>query len=120
LNYLQERIITLLGDQEAVVQIHGGVRRDERRLAENRFRNDPDTTILLATDAAGEGINLRWAPINVRGVAYDSRGRLWFASPQGVGCFDNGWTLYTGAEGLPYNDFTTMAAGEAGVVWFGT
>lgn len=61
-----------------------------------------------------------WAPINVRGAAYDSLGRLWFASPQGVGRLDKEWTLFTGAEGLPYNDFTTMAAGEDGAVWFGT
>lgn len=62
-----------------------------------------------------------WAPYDVRGVAYDTRGRLWFASVQGVGCLDGDeWTLYTGYEGLPYNDFTTVAAGEDGVVWFGT
>lgn len=62
-----------------------------------------------------------WAPDDVRGVAFDSRGRLWFASPQGAGCLDGAqWTLYTGADGLPYDDFTTVAAGEDGVVWFGT
>ena len=61
-----------------------------------------------------------WAPRNVRGVAFDERGRLWFASPQGVGCLEKEWTLYTGHEGLPYNDFTTMSVGEPGVVWFGT
>ncbi|MBI4556356.1 MAG: hypothetical protein HY706_02120 [Candidatus Hydrogenedentes bacterium] len=61
-----------------------------------------------------------WAPRDVRGVAYDSKGRLWFASPQGVGSRDKEWTLYTGYEGLPYNDFTTAVAGEDGVVWFGT
>ncbi len=62
-----------------------------------------------------------WAPVDVRGVAFDSKGRLWFASPQGTGVLDGDkWTLYTGADGLPYDDFTTMAAGENGVVWFGT
>ena len=62
-----------------------------------------------------------WAPVDVRGVAFDSRGRLWFASPQGAGVLDQGkWTLYTGAEGLPYDDFTAVAAGENGAVWFGT
>ncbi|HOE10943.1 MAG TPA: hypothetical protein PLQ35_03850 [bacterium] len=62
----------------------------------------------------------RWAPRSVRGVAFDSRGRLWFASPQGVGCYDGAWTLYEGKDGLPFNDFTTLCAGEDGVVWFGT
>ncbi|HUS08558.1 MAG TPA: hypothetical protein VMZ52_19795 [Bryobacteraceae bacterium] len=61
-----------------------------------------------------------WAPQDVRGAAFDSTGRLWFASPQGVGSFDGAWNLYTGAEGLPYDDFTSVAAGENGVVWFGT
>jgi len=62
-----------------------------------------------------------WAPDDVRGVAFDARDRLWFASPQGVGCWDGArWRLYTGADGLPYDDFTTVAAGEDGVVWFGT
>jgi hypothetical protein len=62
-----------------------------------------------------------WAPVDVRGVAFDSAGRLWFASPQGAGRFDgHDWALYTGGEGLPYADFTSVAAGENGVVWFGT
>jgi hypothetical protein len=65
--------------------------------------------------------NRSWAPDDVRGVAFDSRDRLWFASPQGVGRLEgNQWTLWTGADGLPYDDFTTVAAGENGVVWFGS
>ncbi len=62
-----------------------------------------------------------WAPHDVRGVAFDAQDRLWFASPQGVGMLDGEtWTLYTGEDGLPYNDFTTAKAGEEGVIWFGT
>jgi hypothetical protein len=63
----------------------------------------------------------RWAPVDVRAVAFDTEGRLWFASPQGVGCRldSESWKLYTGREGLPFNDFTCMAAGPGGV-WFGT
>lgn len=62
-----------------------------------------------------------WAVRDVRGVVFDSRGRLWFCSPQGAGVLDGGrWTLYTGAEGLPYDDFTSIAAGGDGSVWFGT
>ncbi len=62
-----------------------------------------------------------WAPVDARGATYDSRGRLWFACPQGVGVRDgDGWILYTGAEGLPYNDFTTIVPGEEGVMWFAT
>ncbi len=63
----------------------------------------------------------RWALQNVAGVTIDANGALWFASPQGVGTFDGqSWSLYTGAEGLPYTHFTCAAAGGDGAVWFGT
>ena len=64
---------------------------------------------------------IRWAPINVRATTFDQEGHLWFAAPQGVGyrVSENDWRLFTGADGLPYNDFTCMTAGEDGV-WFGT
>lgn len=62
-----------------------------------------------------------WAPVDVRGALFDRRGRLWFCSRQGVGVLESGrWKLYTPADGLPYDDFTAIAAGEDGVVWFGT
>jgi len=61
-----------------------------------------------------------WAPDDVRGVTYDKSDRLWFSSPQGVGCFDGSWQLFSGEEGLPYNDFTRSAAGGNDVIWFGT
>jgi hypothetical protein len=62
-----------------------------------------------------------WLPRNVGGVGFDARGRLWFGSRQGVGVFDAGkWTLYTGDDGLPYNDFTTIAVGDNDTVWFGS
>ena len=65
--------------------------------------------------------DVRWAPVDVRAVTYDAQGRLWFAAPQGVGCrvAENDWRLFTGADGLPYNDFTCIAAGSTGI-WFGT
>ncbi|MFB3826378.1 MAG: hypothetical protein ACE15B_06395 [Bryobacteraceae bacterium] len=62
--------------------------------------------------------NRRWAPRDVRAVAFDSRGRLWFAAPQGAGVFDGQWRLFTGADGLPYDDFTALAASDS--AWFGT
>ncbi|MEO8612402.1 MAG: helicase-related protein, partial [Chloroflexota bacterium] len=65
LNYLLERLSTLVGRSEAIVTIHGGIRREDRREVEDRFRNDPDVLILLATDAAGEGINLQRAHLMV-------------------------------------------------------
>ncbi|MCX6620298.1 MAG: hypothetical protein NTY38_04335 [Acidobacteria bacterium] len=65
--------------------------------------------------------NRSWAPVDARGAAYDAQGLLWIATPQGAGCFDGKiWRLLTGEEGLPYDDFTTLAIGEPGVIWFGT
>ena len=43
------------------LKIHGGMSGKERREIEKRFRTDPEYMILLATDAAGEGINLQSA-----------------------------------------------------------
>jgi hypothetical protein len=62
-----------------------------------------------------------WAPRQVAAVVYDSKGRLWFGAENGVGVLDGEeWSLYTGAEGLPWNRFTCAATGEDGAVWFGT
>ena len=61
LRYLQDRIRTLLGRETAVVMIHGGMGREERLKAQEAFRHDPEVSVLLATDAAGEGINLQRA-----------------------------------------------------------
>ncbi len=61
LNYLVDRIRGLLGNPDAVVMIHGGVHREERRKIQERFTQDKDVLILVATDAAGEGINLQRA-----------------------------------------------------------
>ena len=65
LNYLHQRIITLLGRQESVVMIHGGVGREERRTIQESFLHDPQVQILLANDAASEGINLQRAHLMV-------------------------------------------------------
>ena len=65
LNYLERRITTLLGRQEAVVIIHGGMGREERLKAQESFKHDPEVQVLLATDAAGEGINLQRAHLMV-------------------------------------------------------
>lgn len=65
LNYLAGKIRSLLGNEEAVVTIHGGLLRDERRKMEARFKQDADVRILVATDAAGEGINLQRAHLMI-------------------------------------------------------
>ncbi len=65
LNYLTNRIETLLGKPEAVVWIHGSMGRQQRRRAQEAFLHDPKVQVLLATDAAGEGINLQRAHLMV-------------------------------------------------------
>jgi len=65
LNYLQHNITTLLGRPQAVVVIHGGMGREDRRKAQASFLQDPLVQVLLATDAAGEGINLQRAHLMV-------------------------------------------------------
>jgi SNF2 family DNA or RNA helicase len=65
LNYLEQRITTLLGRKQAVVVIHGGIGREDRLKVQESFKHDPDVQVLLATDAAGEGINLQRAHLMV-------------------------------------------------------
>ncbi len=65
LNYLQGRIATLLGRPRSVVTIHGGIGRQDRLKAQESFKHDPEVQVLLATDAAGEGINLQRAHLMV-------------------------------------------------------
>jgi superfamily II DNA or RNA helicase len=65
LSYLEARVTTLLGRKDAVVLIHGGMGREERMKAQESFRHDPEVQVLIATDAAGEGINLQRAHLMV-------------------------------------------------------
>jgi len=65
LYYLVERLRSLVASDEAIVFIHGGTVREERRAIQERFTNDPSVEVLVATDAAGEGINLQRAHLMV-------------------------------------------------------
>lgn len=65
LKYLAEKIRSLLGSDESVATIHGGMIRDERRKVEELFKQDVGVRILIATDAAGEGINLQRAHLMI-------------------------------------------------------
>jgi len=65
LNYLTDRIRTLIGRNEAVVNIHGAMGREERRKMQEAFTQDIEVQVLIATDAAGEGINLQRAHLMV-------------------------------------------------------
>jgi SNF2 family DNA or RNA helicase len=65
LNHLHDKIAGVIGNHEAVVTIHGGTQRDERIKIQGRFRTDADVRVLVATDAAGEGVNLQCANLMV-------------------------------------------------------
>lgn len=59
LHYLVDKVRSRLGNPEAVDVIHGGVTREERRKVIERFMQDRDMVVLIANDAAGEGVNLQ-------------------------------------------------------------
>lgn len=65
LNYLVEKIQGVLGNANSVACIHGGTPREDRRKIQELFRNDKDVRVLVATDAAGEGVNLQNANLMV-------------------------------------------------------
>lgn len=65
LTYVAERIVDELGRPESVVTIHGGIKRHDRKSIQDRFRVDPTVQVLVATDAAGEGVNLQVANMMV-------------------------------------------------------
>jgi hypothetical protein len=62
-----------------------------------------------------------WAVRDVLGTAFDTNGRLWFATKAGVGCrTSQTWHFYEGKDGLPWNDFTGVFPGADGTAWFAT
>ncbi len=65
LTYLTNRIQTLLGRQDSVINIHGSMGREDRKKAEELFKQEKNVQVLVATDAAGEGINLQRAHLMV-------------------------------------------------------
>ncbi len=49
---------------------------------------------------------------SVRALAEDSQGHIWVATDGGVGRFDGStWTAFTGAQGLPTNNASSIAVG---------
>nr|WP_255450208.1 helicase-related protein [Skermania sp. ID1734] len=65
LEYLAAQLRNIVGRDDPVVVIHGGTRREERRRIRERFTNDPTCQVLVATDAAGEGLNLQAAHLMI-------------------------------------------------------
>ena len=65
LDYLWDNIANKLLGRQAVTMIHGGLSRRDRQRAQERFLWHPKVQVLLATDAASEGINLQRAHLMV-------------------------------------------------------
>ena len=63
MNYLIRRLEGL--GYSAVAQIHGGMDWPEREEQIARFRDEEGVRFLIATDAAGEGINLQFCHLMV-------------------------------------------------------
>lgn len=63
--YLKEKIISLFGTDEGIISIQGGMSAKERHEIEEKFKSDKRIHILLATDAASEGINLQQAHLMI-------------------------------------------------------
>lgn len=83
------------------------------------FRHDGHQwEAVRAQDPAGRD----WGAAKITGVTFDSKGDLWFGCGAGAGRRDSAgkWKFYEGKDGLPWAEFTYLAAGRDGVVWFGT
>lgn len=65
LEYLEQRLFDLLPRGTEIQVIHGAINRADRRIAQVRFTTEASSSILLATDAAGEGVNLQVAHLMV-------------------------------------------------------
>lgn len=65
LDYLEDRLAELLGKTVDVQVIHGAMSWGDRRRAQARFIEEPNSSVLVATDAAGEGVNLQVAHLMV-------------------------------------------------------
>lgn len=63
LEYLEGKLESYLGSRDRMRAIRGGMNRDERRKVEADFKQNDNVSVLVATDAAGEGINLQVAHI---------------------------------------------------------
>ena len=65
LSYLVSKLTDLLDDSSAIAQIHGGIPMTNRHTVQDRFQSNDGVQVLVATDAAGEGINLQRAHLMV-------------------------------------------------------
>ncbi|NMO02353.1 DUF3883 domain-containing protein [Gordonia sp. TBRC 11910] len=65
LDYLARQIRNVLGSDDAVLTIHGGTKRTDRVVIREQFTHESTRRVLVATDAAGEGLNLQAANLMI-------------------------------------------------------
>ena len=65
LDYLTRQVRNVIGSDDAVLTIHGGTRRTDRVAVREQFTQEPHRQVLIATDAAGEGLNLQAAHLMI-------------------------------------------------------
>lgn len=65
LDYIEDRLGELLAKTVDVQVIHGAMSWPDRRRSQARFITEPSSSVLIATDAAGEGVNLQVAHLMV-------------------------------------------------------
>ncbi|KQY07961.1 helicase [Mycobacterium sp. Root135] len=65
LDYIEDRLGELLAKTVDVQVIHGAMTWPDRRRSQARFITEPSSSVLIATDAAGEGVNLQVAHLMV-------------------------------------------------------
>lgn len=63
--YLAQRLKNLRGFSKEVCEIHGGIDHTSRQKVQKRFSRNNGPSILVATDAAAEGINLQAAHLMI-------------------------------------------------------
>jgi hypothetical protein len=63
-----------------------------------------------------------WSMISARRIVEFRNDSMYIAAPQGIARrnSDRSWTLFSGADGLPYNDFTAADVAPGGSLWLGT
>lgn len=96
------------------------------RFDNGRWLPAPDSSMAAVSDrtpalAPADGTK-RWNLTGVVGTSTDKAGNLWFASAQGIGRRDarGQWRLWDASDGIPWTEFTAIAAANDGSVWIGT
>jgi len=59
LDFLAQKIAARIGEPAAVAVVHGGIALEARRATIAAFNSDPVVRVMVANDAAGEGVNLQ-------------------------------------------------------------